>query len=47
VTWYDDDASIDGGRTYVVDEYRTLVKGSNGPVHVVRNVCQGGLFMVD
>ncbi len=47
VSWYDRDASADGWRTYVVDEYRTLVKGSNGPVRVVRNVCQGGLFMVD
>lgn len=47
VIWYDRDASVDGWRTYVIDEYRTLVKGSNGPVRVVRNVCQGGLFMVD
>jgi hypothetical protein len=47
VSWYDRDASVDGWRTYVIDEYRTLVKGSNGPLRVVRNVCQGGLFMVD
>lgn len=47
VMWYERDGSVDGWRTYVIDEYRTLVKGSNGPVHVIRNVCQGGLFMVD
>jgi hypothetical protein len=47
VIWYAPDRSVRGWRTYVIDQYRTLVKGSNGPVRTVRQVCLGSFVMVD